>query len=823
MRSPIIRIFVGFSIAIVALLSVGSLSIMSVAQRRESSRGVAHTRDVIEAVDRMRISSTLGDSASAARTLSELRVLTADNPIQQHRLDTLATLGGLGGLGTRLTSPRGLRLVDTFRAEEEQLLVERRDNEDSATSRTVFLIVTGTLTAVLIVLAFGLLLRRDLSVQRAAQEEIRNSESALRDFSDNASDLIHGTSPDGRIVYANRAWRETLGYTEKDIGNIHMLDVMSPGTRALATNSLARITTGEPITDIDAEWLTKDGRTISVHGSSRARMVDGQAVETRAIFADVTRKKQEEAAARLALEAMTAATRAKSEFLANMSHEIRTPMNAVIGLTGLLLDTPLDPEQLEFVTTIRNSGDGLLSIINDILDFSKIEAGNLVLDVHPFDVRDCIESALDLVAGRAAQQEVNLAYLVEDNVPQTLLGDITRVRQVLVNFLSNAVKFTSKGDVYAEVASHELGDGRHEVTVRVRDSGIGIPEDRIDRLFKSFSQVDTSTTRQFGGTGLGLAISKRLVELMGGNVSVESVVGVGSTFSFSFTARAVQSTRRNFLGGITPVLKDRRILILDDNATNRRVIEQLVRGWGMHPRAASSGAEALEIVAREAPFDLAVLDMDMPEMDGEQVAAEWRKRAGSATPPLVLFTSAGRRGSSGENAFAAVITKPIKPSVLFDALVASIAGTTPRPAGRTTAHPIDHLFAQRHPLRILLAEDNPVNQMVATRMCQRLGYRLDVVGNGREALDAVLRIPYNLVLMDVQMPEMDGLEATRRIIADLPATRRPRITAMTASALASDRKECEEAGMNDYLAKPVTMDALESMLLRAWDAKGGSL
>jgi CheY-like chemotaxis protein len=493
-------------------------------------------------------------------------------------------------------------------------------------------------------------------------------------------------------------------------------------------------------------------------------------------------------------------------------------MNAVIGLTGLLLDTTLNDEQLEFVETIRASGDALLTIINDILDFSKIESGNLVLEAESFDVRDCVESALDLVAGRAAEKDVNLAYLVDNSLPQSIVGDVTRVRQVLVNFLSNAVKFTERGDVYVHVTSRELPTGRIEAAVSVRDTGIGIPSDRIDRLFRSFSQVDASTTRQFGGTGLGLAISKRLVELMGGEVSVESTPGEGSTFKFSFNVSAGEVTRRTFLGGVTPELDSRRVLLVDDNATNRRILEQHLRGWGMHVSVATSAAQALEIIGRDAAFDVGVFDMQMPEMDGETLAATWRARPGAVVPPLILATSMGNRASVGEKQFVAVLSKPVKPSLLYDTLVSTLTGAAHR-RPRSIARTIDHATAARQPLRILLVEDNPVNQMVATRMCEKLGYRIDVVGNGLEALAAVNQIPYDTLLMDVHMPEMDGLEATKRIREFVPRERNPWIIAMTASAMESDRQACIAAGMDDYTPKPVTMDSLEGALTRAWLAK----
>ncbi len=661
---------------------------------------------------------------------------------------------------------------------------------------------TGWRTALLL-LTVGAL--TGLSIQSLVAR-VRESGALSEAVVATAGSLVMVMTPDGRVERFNRACEELTGRNEQEIRGRRPTELVAEHDRERVLGIFERVTASDFPIDFEAEWTAPHGPHRLIAWSNTCILdANGQIAHIIAAGTDITERRE-------ALAQAVEASRAKSEFLANMSHEIRTPLNGVIGMLELLSDTDLDPDQREYARTAAVSGDALLGVINDILDFSKIEAGKLELDVDDFDLREVVEDTAEVLAHQAHQKGIELTALVADEVPPLVRGDRGRIRQVLLNLLSNAVKFTEAGEVSVRAETEPVGDGRLLVRVSVCDTGIGIEPARIDDLFEPFRQQDSSTTRRFGGTGLGLAISRQLVELMHGELCATSTPGEGSTFTFTALVEpsaADRPTRRRRCS----LPEGLRILIVDDSSANREIVRASLESRVTRCDEAESGEDALVLMHTAAgagePYELVVLDFKMDGMNGLDVARAIRRTPSLQLARLVMLTSTAGHGVAGEADVDAYLTKPVRRAALLE----TVAGVFTRRDEVSAAVPAP-AAAPDFVARVLVAEDNPVNQLVIQGMLDKRGYASDIVANGREALDRLARGGHAAVLMDVQMPELGGIEATARIRAQEHDGQHLPIIAMTASAMEGDRERCLEAGMDDYIAKPLRPDQLDAVLER---------
>jgi two-component system, sensor histidine kinase and response regulator len=678
---------------------------------------------------------------------------------------------------------------------------------------------------------------RDNTAQKRVEEALQQERILLRTVIDNLPDAIYAKDRNCRKTLANSADLHNMGlHLESEVLGKDDFELFPKEVaEEFIADDRTVIQLGQPVINREEYLIAMDGNERWLLTSKvPLRDEKGTIVGLVGVGHDITERKCAEGALqkqadllRLQAQELTAAresalegSRLKSEFVANMSHEIRTPLNGIIGMTSMLLSTDLSCEQLEYAEIVRQSGEALLTVVNDILDFSKIEAGKLSIENHDFDLVSVVEGAIEILAPRAQEKGLELGCFFDRDVLHALRGDAGRVRQVLVNLIGNAIKFTERGEVMVSVVAQNETEHHVGIRLAVTDTGIGISEEGISRLFRPFSQENGSTTRKYGGTGLGLTISKQLVELMGGTIGVESQQGKGSTFwwiaTFEKQPRGlIQAPPRKNLAGL-------RCLVVDDNETNRKIVHHYVLSWGLSNGSADNGKRALELlhqaVEEGRPYDLAILDMQMPEMDGVQLAAEIKADPTFAHTRLILLTSLAYRKCSTlqEAGFSAGLTKPVRQSQLFDCIanvmrdtLDDVAGKPPAVSGDTSipAHGTmvtnPPLESSKKPALILVVDDNVVNQKVAVRMLEKCGYRADVAANGLEAIRAVSLVPYEIVFMDCHMPEMDGFEATAQIRRMDGASRRRAIIAMTANALQGDREKCLAAGMDDYLSKPI--------------------
>jgi PAS domain S-box-containing protein len=663
---------------------------------------------------------------------------------------------------------------------------------------------------------------QDITVRRESEHALRESQAEARKLSLVASrtdNLVIIGSADGKIEWVNSAFCRIMEYTVEEVVGIDPGRLLlGPDTDADKAQQIRDEIAKGIGTNSEVIQYSKSGRKYYMHLEVQVvRNQAGQVENFIAIENDITSRVETESQLRRAKSEADAASRAKSEFLASMSHEIRTPMNGVIGMTSILMETPLTAEQRNFVNTIRTSGEALLTIINDILDFSKIESGKMELEKAPFELALCVEEALDLFAPTAAAKRLEIGYHVEPDVPAWIVGDVTRLRQIIVNLVNNAIKFTLAGSISIYVRRIPMDTNfraihlnRMRLEITVQDTGIGIPPDRIDRLFKAFSQVDSSTTRKYGGTGLGLAICQRLCQLMNGDIRAESVLGKGSTFTFAIMTDAAQRPPE-----VAPPpyagleLKETVALCIEDNPITRARLRSLFEALGATCVFANDPESAVSIAAT-LPKAPSIVTLDLPEFDSQRA---FDQACAIKAPRLVLF----RLGQTPPRAPAdgtpyASVSKPIKTASFLQAL--SMLGNKGGAGTGMLPRQEDRPIAEEIPLSVLVAEDNAVNQKVALRFLEKMGYQADAVANGLEAVNAVKDRRYDLVLMDLQMPEMDGLEASRRIRREIPVELQPKIIALTANAMQGDREICLDAGMDDYISKPVKMHEIVAAIRR---------
>jgi len=668
----------------------------------------------------------------------------------------------------------------------------------------------------------------DITERKRVEQSLRESEEKFRMVSEQSPNMVF-INKQGRVVYANKKCEEIMGYTREEFYSpgFDFLTIISQESKDLIKTNFCTHLKGEEVSPVEYTLVTKDGKRIEAILTTRLIKYEGENAILGTVT-DITERKRAEEILKKAKEEAEEANRIKSEFLANMSHEIRTPMNAIIGMTDLTLDTELTDEQRDYLNTVKEGAGALMALLNDILDLSKIEADKIELEKINFDLRLTVEGVVDTLASKASTRGLELTCMIHHQVPSLLCGDPGRLRQILVNLLENAIKFTEEGEVSVRVELKNETEDRAELLFSVKDTGIGIPRDKQKKVFESFTQANGSTTRKYGGTGLGLSISRRLVELMGGEIGVESHPGKGSHFWFTVTCDKQKESKGTHPP--PPVdIRGMQVLVVDDNQTNRSILVKMLLSFGCQAEAVESGNEAIRALkkktSQKTPYNLVLLDMQMPEMNGEETLKSIRNDPEIKDVLVIVLTSVGMRGDVSRLrslGCSGYLTKPIKQSQLFDTIVTVLglqnAIAEKKPVSIVTRHTIAE--QKRRAIRILLAEDNPMNRKLAVTILKRAGYYVDAVENGRRAVEALNSQPYHLILMDVQMPEMNGFEATSAIRNKDSEIKRIPIVAMTAHAMKGDKQRCFKAGMDDYLPKPIEPQKLFE-IIEKWTKSSG--
>ena len=842
------RFLAGFVVASLLMLAAAGLFVAGFLRGQEQDDWIDHTRGVIAEIDtahqhvneveasaRGRLLGVAGADARLATDLDEvaehlgrLRALTSDNPAQQERLDRLDVLVRLGrqqvASGQPFVADEQARAIEQLRAElramtaeERRLLTGRIQATRDQARQQLYIMLALVALSLGVTISLGVALKRNLDWRREIEGALRQSEQRLQGIVDVAPNAVVTLGADETIAGWNPRAESLFGWRAGEVAGRPFSETVLTGIapRALARLEVLRrrvVERGHAETRFGLRLHRRDGSEFPAELTLNGFLDAQGEPRLTAFIDDLTVREQTQHALARARDSAIAASSLKSEFLAHISHELRTPLNGIIGMAGLLRDTELNGEQEEFAETIRRSGEHLLTIINDLLDLSKIEAGKLVLETIEFDLELATRDVTDVVLPASRDKGLELVLRMAPDVPRYLRADVGRVRQVLMNLLGNAVKFTERGHVLLRIHVVERAAGRTVLHFAVEDTGIGVPEHSRHMLFDSFMQAESSTTRRFGGTGLGLALSRQLVERMGGRIGFESRDGGGSIFWFELPfeegapGRVALSARE---------LAQARVLLVDDCAPARESIEEIIQSWRLESASVPSAATALDTIrsaaAERRPYSVALIDSTLPDMKAVELAAALRREAGVEGIRLVVLALVVGRGATAIDdfpGFDAVVAKPVRPSELLDGMATALGLREETRLARASA-PDAGAFDG---VRVLLAEDNQVNQKVAVTMLERLGCRVDVAGNGAEAVELAARLPYDLIFMDLQMPEMDGFEATAAIRRAESAGRRVPIVALTAHAMAGDREIGLAAGMDDYLTKPVRPEGLGGML-----------
>ncbi len=806
---------------------------------RESGNWVEHTFSVIQQIDQSKtIVEEIGIAQSyrtngtannpdqmftnLKREISSLKDLTSDNKNQVTRSQHILNLISFAELQPRSFESRKkvgeiILLLSDMEQEELKLLNQRNSTNLQKSAQAAYSLFLLVLLSFVVVGYASYSVRKDIKEKRRITDRLMESESRLLSILDNLPSAFSMMDLEGRVLFHNQVFANRF-LSKQNRASMDLISLFGGDRAFLINQMISRSLEKQGALDFELDLPSQNLEKTFYCVIVPLLDIEGDVYSVCALFTDISIRKNYEQDLKRAKEEAERANRAKSDFLAMMSHEIRTPMNGVIGMTELLIDSNLSAEQKEYAEIIQKSGEGLLSIINDILDYSKIESGTLSLEIRDFSLLDIMEETLDIFRSRAAQKKIDLVHYLDPNVPETISCDNLRLKQIMINLIGNALKFTDNGEIFLSAEVSKSEGSSYTILFSVRDTGIGIPKEKQNELFQPFYQADTSSTRKYGGTGLGLSISSKLIEMMGGQIWMESDTGKGTTFSFTVKVQGSnQSIKPETFAN--PALENKKVLIVDDNPTNLRILSHQLQILGLITFSAKSKEEAISLLDLGIVPDLGILDYNMPGSSGIDIAKEFRKN--NFHFPIVLLSSSFLDPGQKEEAadlFAAEISKPVKKKEIERVVNEILAQETSKTKANTLTSYLANqkeVLSKQFPFRILIAEDNEINQTLAKRIIQKLGYEPIIVPNGKEVLIQLRERKIDLILMDVHMPEMDGLQATQIVRNTWPIEKQPYIIAMTAAAMQGDRDLCLRSGMNDYISKPIVFEELIHVMKKA--------